>query len=169
MTHMLVDQLRFTRSELVRCLDGVTEDEATRRFLPMNCISWMIGHLAQQEQYLWLYCAQGKVIAPSLYELVGYGQPASTPPLAEMWAVWREITAAADVYLDTLTPFLMSETLECEGQPMREDVGTLLWRNIHHIWFHIGEAHAVRQQLGHSDLPQFVGDINGAGAGYRPE
>lgn len=169
MTHMLVDQLRFSRSELVRCLDGVTGEEATRRFLPMNCISWIIGHLAWQEQYLWVYCAQGKVIAPSLDELVGFGKPASTPPLAEMWAVWREITAAADVYLDTLTPFLMSETLECEGYPLREDVGTMLLRNIYHYWFHIGEAHAVRQQLGHTDLPQFVGDINAAGAGYRPE
>lgn len=32
-------------------------------------------------------------------------------------------------------------------------------RNIYHYRCHIGEAHAVRQQLGHRDLPQFVGDM----------
>ena len=28
----------------------------------------------------------------------GYGQPAVTPPLAEMWQVWEDITAAADIH-----------------------------------------------------------------------
>ncbi len=30
----------------------------------------------------------------------------------------------------------------------------------YHYWFHIGKAHAIRQQLGHTDLPQFVGDMS---------
>ena len=30
----------------------------------------------------------------------------------------------------------------------------------YHYWFHIGEAHAVRQMLGHVDLPDFVGDMS---------
>jgi hypothetical protein len=30
-----------------------------------------------------------------------------------------------------------------------------------------GEAHAIRQMLGHTDLPQFVGDMSEAL--YRPE
>jgi hypothetical protein len=38
-------------------------------------------------------------------------------------------------------------------------VGTLLLRNIYHYWFHLGEAHAIRQLLGHTDLPEFVGDM----------
>ena len=46
MPHSLVTQLRFARSEFLRCLDGISEDDAARRLLPMNCISWMIGHLA---------------------------------------------------------------------------------------------------------------------------
>jgi hypothetical protein len=40
-------------------------------------------------------------------------------------------------------------------------------RNIYHYWFHTGEAHAVRQMLGHTDLPQFVGGMESAA--YRPE
>ena len=52
MTHPLVDQLRFTRSEFVRSLKGVSENDAERRLLPMNCISWIVGHLAHQENVL---------------------------------------------------------------------------------------------------------------------
>ena len=43
----------------------------------------------------------------------------------------------------------------------------MLQRNFYHYWFHIGEAHAIRQMLGHQDLPQFVGDMSSAV--YRPE
>jgi hypothetical protein len=50
MPHPLVTQLRFTRDEFVRGLTGLTDEEARRRFLPINSISWMIGHLAWQEQ-----------------------------------------------------------------------------------------------------------------------
>jgi hypothetical protein len=44
----------------------------------------------------------------------------------------------------------------------------MLLRMIGHYWFHTGEAHAVRQLLGHPNLPDFVGDI-GREAPYRPE
>lgn len=165
--HPLVTQLRFTRGEFVRCLEGVSDEEALRRFEPMNCISWIVGHLAAQEQYLWVQSAQGQTIAPDLYKRVGYGQPPSTPPLDEMWATWREITQAADRYLDTLTPQKLQTHLEREGQTLPESVGTLLFRNIYHYWYHLGEAHAIRQMLGHSDLPQFVGDMSQAL--YYPE
>jgi hypothetical protein len=46
MTHPLVDQFRFTRSEWLRGLDGVTEEQGTLHFGQMNCISWIVGHLA---------------------------------------------------------------------------------------------------------------------------
>jgi hypothetical protein len=167
MTHPLATQLRFARSELVRCLEGVSDEEARRRFEPMNCISWIIGHLACQENFYWVLWAQGKTIAPDLQKRVGWGQPPSRPPLDEMWAVWHTITEAADRYLDTLTPELLQTHLEWEGQPLRESIGTMLLRNIYHYWFHLGEAHAIRQLLGHPDLPQFVGDM--ARALYRPE
>jgi hypothetical protein len=165
--HPLVVQLRFTRSEFARCLDGVSADDAIRRLLPMNCISWIVGHLANQEQNYWLLRAQGRRLVPELSKLVGFGQPASTPPLVEMWTAWRAITAAADPFLDTLTPARLQTHFEFEGKVVPESVGTLLQRNIYHYWFHTGEAHAIRQMLGHPDLPQFVGDMSQAL--YRPE
>ena len=32
----------------------------------------------------------------------------------------------------------------------------------YHYWFHLGEAYAIRQLLGHPDLPEFVGDMSEA-------
>ena len=168
MTHPLVTQLRFARSELVRALDGVTDEEARRRFESMNCISWMIGHLANQENSYWVFLARREVLVPGLRDLVGYGKPASTPPLADMWAAWRTVTGAADTYLETLTTELLVTHFEWLGKPMAESIGTMLQRNIFHYWYHIGESQAVRQLLGHTELPEFVGDL-GAEAPYRPE
>ncbi len=166
-SHLLVSQLQFARSEFVRALEGVSEEDAVRRFMPMNCISWMVGHLANQEHRYWVIVAQHKEVAPGLYELVGYGRPASTPPLKEMWAAWHKVTAEADKYLETLTPVILQEYLLREGKPVDESVGTLLMRNIYHYWYHTGEASAVRQLLGQTNLPEFVGDLNKAP--YRPE
>lgn len=160
MTHPLVTQLRFARSELVRCLEGVSPEDALRRIDPMNCLSWIVGHLASQEHFLWVLKAQGENIAPNLYELVGFGQPPSTPPWDEMWSLWDTITSAADEYLDTVTPEMLRFHLMWQDEHTSEDVGTSLLRNIYHYWFHLGEAHAIRQMLGHSDLPQFVGDMS---------
>jgi uncharacterized damage-inducible protein DinB len=84
-----------------------------------------------------------------------------------MWAAWRKVTAVADEYLDTLTPEIMQTYLLRDGKPVDETVGTLLMRNIYHYWYHAGEAAAVRQMLGHTNLPEFVGDINVAA--YRSE
>jgi uncharacterized damage-inducible protein DinB len=166
-SHLLVSQLHFARSEFVRALEGVSEEDAVRRFMPMNCISWMVGHLANQEHRYWVVFAQKRDVAPGLYELVGYGRPASTPPLKEMWAAWHKVTAEADKYLETLTPETLQEYLQRDGKPVDESVGTLLMRNTYHYWYHTGEASAVRQLLGQTNLPEFVGDMNKAA--YHPE
>jgi hypothetical protein len=160
MVHPLVTQLRFARSEFQRCLDGVSPEDAVRRLMPMNCLSWIVGHLASQEQYIWVYLAQQKVVAPELYELVGVGRPATTPDWNDMWATWKSVTEAADPFLDILTADLLDVYPTREGQSLNESYGTMLLRNIYHYWFHTGEAHAIRQQLGHLNLPQFVGNMD---------
>jgi hypothetical protein len=164
MPHPLVEQLRFARSEFVRGLAEVNDADARQRLPPMNCISWMIGHLAWQEQRYWLYRAQNTLLFPELNELLAYGAPASTPAVDEIWVTWRAVTAAADPWLDLLTTEHVQTPL-AEGF---SNIGTFLHRTTYHYWYHLGEAMAVRQMLGHTGLAEYVGDID-ALAPYRPE
>ena len=104
---------------------------------------------------------------PGLNDLVGTGKPASTPPLDEMWAAWRTITQAADKYLDSVTTEALQSYFVYKGKPRPESIGTLALRNLYHYWYHTGEAHAIRDMLGHRELPEFIGDMSLAV--YRPE
>ncbi len=168
MLHPLVVQLRFTRSEFKRALEGLIDDEARQRFMPMNCISWNVGHLAWQEQRYFLFFAQNQMPLPQIDALFAYGAPASTPPLHEMWTAWDAITRAADPWLGALTIEKLQEHVIIDGQPTPYIFGSLLQRVIYHYWYHTGENLAIRQMLGHRNLPEFVGDIDGE-APYRAE
>lgn len=168
MAHPLVQQLRFTRGEFARAFKGITDDEARQRFLPMNCISWIIGHLAWQEQAYFLKYGQGRLLFPEISRDFANGAAASTPALAEMLAAWQAITAANDPWLDTLTPAMLQAQVISQGKPIDRTYGNLLQRVIYHYWYHTGEIMAIRQLLGHSRLPQFVGGLDRK-APYQPE
>jgi uncharacterized damage-inducible protein DinB len=166
--HPLVVQLRFTRSEFARAIGRVGEEDGQRRIEPMNCISWNVGHLAWQEQRYFLTLAQGATPYPDIAQRFESGGPASTPAMAEVLAAWQAITAAADPWLDTLTTRTLLEHPDRQGKPIARTHGNLLQRVIYHYWYHTGENMAIRQQLGHRRLPQFVGNIDDE-APYRPE
>ncbi len=168
MTHPLVDQFRFTRREWLRGLDGVTEEEGARRFAAMNCISWTVGHLAWHEQRTFLQRPQGRVIFPQLNELFAYGAPANTPSLKEMKEIWQIVSETADPFLDTLTIEALQADLLLHGESIGQSLGSALRRITYHYWYHIGEIQAIRQMLGHTNLPEYVGDIE-TEAPYRPE
>ncbi len=168
MPHPLVLQLRFTRSEFARGLRGVTAADARVRLGPMNCLSWNVGHLAWQEQRYFLTIGQGETPYPEIASRFASGGPASTPELAKVLAAWRSITEAADPWLDSLTVARLQEHPIRDGQPLPRIFGDLLQRTIYHYWYHTGENLAIRQQLGHKRLPQFVGSIDDH-APYRPE
>ena len=166
-SHPLVTQLRFARASFVICLEGVSSPEARKRINDMNCLSWTIGHLANQEHGYWVQVAQGKTLLPHLNDLVGYGKPASTPALEEMWSAWHLVTAEADRYLETVTSEILEGYFSVEGTQLSESIGTKLLRNIYHYWYHIGEVHTIRELLGHTGLPEYVGDMSLAT--YRSE
>ena len=168
MAHPLVDQLRFARSELKRGLEGVTDEAARQRFLPMNCIAWNIGHLAWQEQRYWLRGAQGKTLLPELNDAFRYGAAASTPDLEKTWAAWRGVTEAADSWLDGVATGVLQQQVLVDGKPIGYTFGSLLLRTTYHYWYHTGENQAMRQMLGHTGLLDFVGDID-TEAPYTPE
>jgi uncharacterized damage-inducible protein DinB len=168
MSHPLVDQLLFTRSEFKRCLKGLSAEDAAKRIMPMNCIAWNVGHLAWHEQRYFVTYGLGEILMPELNELFAYGAPASTPDLKEMLKAWNKMTRAADPFLDTLTTQKLTEQVIKNGKPIQRYWGNLLQRVIYHYWYHTGENAAIRQALGHSNLPQFVGSID-TQAPYRVE
>ena len=150
--HTLVQLQQLARKEFERGLEGVTDDDARKRIEPMNCISWIIGHLSQQQHAFFVAWPQGKDIDPR-YQGYGFGSPASQPPLDEVMALWRASCDEADKWLMSATDesLLQSSSRSRQG----ENFGTLLVRNIFHTWCHIGETSSIRQMLGHK-APQFV-------------
>ena len=168
MPHPLVNQLRFTRSEFYRGIKSINEEDAVIRLLPMNCISWNVGHLAWQEQQYFLKYSMGKIIFPEIDKAFANGAPASTPPLEEVVSAWKTITETADPWLDTLTSEKLEAPIISRGKEIQYTFGNLILRTIYHYWYHLGENMAIRQKLGHSRLPQFVGAIDRK-APYNPE
>ena len=168
MTHPLIDQFRFTRSEWLRGLEGVSEADGACHFGQMNCISWTVGHLAWHEQRTWLTRPQAITLFPKLNELFAYGAPMSTPFFQEMLQTWQTVTNAADPFLDSLTTGTLQTDLLLNGEPVGQSIGSALRRITYHYWYHIGEIQAIRQMIGHTNLPEYVGDIE-TEAPYRPE
>ena len=168
MPHPLVDQFRFTRSEWLRGLEGLSEEDGACHFGPMNCISWTVGHLAWHEQRTFLQRPQNKILFPHLNELFAYSAPMSTPSLREMLEVWHTVSQAADPYLDSMTTQTLLTDLLMNGESVGQTRGSALRRITYHYWYHIGEVQAIRQMLGHANLPEYVGDIE-IEAPYRPE
>jgi uncharacterized damage-inducible protein DinB len=168
MPHPLVLQLRFTRSEFKRAASKLSEEQAARRVMPMNSISWTIGHLAWQEQRYFIYFPTGEYLLPEIQEKYGFGSPHSTPSAKEMLAAWRKITKEADTWLDSLTSKKLLEMVVLNGKKTNRMYGNLLQRVIYHYWYHTGENMAVRKMLGGRSVGYFVGDIDGK-APYTPE
>ena len=167
-THPLVDQLRFTRSEWLRGLRGVSEDAGARHFGRMNSIGWIVGHLAWQEQRYLLYRPQGVMLRDDIQRDFTTGGPMSTPSLAKTLAAWRSITKATEPFLDQLTTKKLLVDLPLNGKRSGQTQGSAIRRMTYHYWFHIGEILAIRQQLRGKGLPEYVGSIE-AKAPYRPE
>ena len=168
MIHPLVDQFRFTRSEWLRGLEGVSEEDGARHFGQMNSISWIVGHLAWHEQRSFLFRPQNIILFPILNEVLASGAPMSTPSLKEMMETWQAVTKAADTYLDSLTTEILLTDLLLNGESVGQTRGSALRRITYHYWFHTGEVLAIRQMIGGKDLPEYVGDIE-TEAPYRPE
>lgn len=168
MVHPLVDQLRFTRSEFMRGIRGISDADARRRIEPMNAIGWNVGHLAWQEQQYFVTWPTGERPFPDIDREFISGGPPSTPALARVLDAWRAITAAADPWLDGLTSDDLDRHVVSGGRELQRRYGDLLQRVIYHYWYHTGENAAIRQALGHAKLPQFVGSID-TKAPYRPD
>lgn len=175
--HPVVEMQHVTRKEFLRGLTAdrvagstgpLSDEDARRRIEPMNCISWIIGHMAHQEHAYFVAWPLGQDVEPQ-YGAFAYASPASQPPLEEVMALWRATCAGADVLLhaadeESLKKPIISPSPRVE----RDNLGTRITRNIFHYWSHIGEISAIRQMLGHRP-PEFVSMHDWSYGGGAPD
>jgi len=162
--HHLVAMLLVTRKEFLRALDGLPPSEAGIRVGGLNCVAWMVGHMAWHESLFWLKWGQGQAV-PERLQRFATGQPGCLPDYGEVLADWREIARATGPFLqgldhEHLRRHFTSEDPSVQDLLAEENAGTLLARCIMHYWSHIGEIACVRSLLGHA-APQFVGSLEG--------
>ena len=154
----IINQLVFARYEFKKGCNGVSEEDGKKRLMPVNSIGWIVGHLAWHEQFYWMTRAQEKILVPEIIDQVGFGKPASTPPLKKMIFYWEKITRGSDDYLYQLKESDLLGHMIVEGKKLPFNIGTMISRVIYHYWYHNGEMQALRQLMSHSDLPEFVSD-----------
>lgn len=150
MTHFLVLQVQFARMKFKEGLRDLEAADAEKVLAPMNSISWTVGHLANFEQF-WMLFRGGQVLEEGLQKF-GFGEVASVPPYPETLAAFQRVVKEVDPILENLSE---ADLLEKPGS-WHENRGTLLLRQSYHYWYHLGEVQAIRQLLGHENLPQFV-------------
>ncbi len=154
--HHLVELQHVTRTEFLRGLEGASDEDARRRVEPMNCISWIVGHMANQEYALFVAVPRGGQVEPRFAAFASSSDP-SQPPLEEAMALWREAGEDADALLHAATEESLREVVSSSDAAAElPNLGTRIVRNIFHYWVHIGEISAIRQVLGHPSPPEFV-------------
>ena len=155
---------RFAISEFARGLEGLTAEEAQSRIAKagggeMNAISWIVGHV--NTHWLFGYVLMTKKPMPALDRLYfGAGADPTPPPLADVRETLAEATALTQAWLANVDDALLSSKRDFGPLP-DENLGTQLMRAVLHTWFHTGEINAVRQMLGHAEIP-FVGEMLGS-------
>ncbi len=154
----ILNQLRFARSEFQRGFEGVSDEDSRRRFLPINSIAWIVGHLAWHEQHYWLKRAQGIIPFPKLDEVAAFGKPPADVALKEMSDLWDAVIKASEDYLIRLSKDDMEKRLVVNGKELPANIGTMITRVTYHYFYHIGEMQSVCQLLGHKELPSFIGN-----------
>lgn len=154
----IINQLCFARSEFRKGFSGVSDEDGYKRLGPINSIGWIVGHLAWHEQYYWLQRAQNTIPIPELNDIVGFNKPASQPPLSDMVDAWEKVASACDPYLHSLYSQNLEEHMFVREKELPFNIGTMISRVIYHYWYHNGEIQAIRQMLGHTNLPDFVSD-----------
>ena len=154
----ILNQLRFARSEFQRGFEGVSEEDGRQRFMPINSIAWIVGHLAWHEQHYWLKRAQGIIPYPRLDEVTASGKPPVDVSLKEMSDLWHAAVNASEDYLIKLSKDDLVKNLVVNGKELTANIGTMMARITYHYFYHIGEMQAIRQMLGHKELPSYIGN-----------
>ena len=145
MAHHLVRYLKHARRELLRALDGLDPTAVDLRLGGLNSPTWIVGHLTQQEQRLFL-TPRGE---PEVADLSPYGSgaPVMLEPLHDIETLLefkRAVAEAVDPWLDTLTAEDLLQHLpggglfergECRFTPDPDDPPRLPSTSARSRWF----------------------------------
>lgn len=158
MAHFLVEQYRFAVREWLRGHDNMPAEDALKRLGHANSIGWMVGHLAEFDQKVWVERVLGSPVTTETKKF-GFRRPATTPELGHVFDLWHAIQEKTAEVHETLSDADMAELPHLFGRQVHQPVSMWLLRMGWHYWYHLGEMQAVRQVLGHENLPDFVGRI----------
>ena len=163
-----IELARFALAEFNRNLEGLSEDDASVRMKKagggeMNAITWAMAHIAGH----WLS-------RPERLENFDFRSNDPTPPALADARAWLD---EAGLFTERWLPDADAELLGSKPDFLGgESIGTGVMRATLHTWFHCGEINAIRQLLGHPEIP-FLGDITeylewrdaaGQADSYRP-
>jgi len=149
--------------------------------LGLGAAALLLGAMAWAVRLHWLSAPYWVLVAwaVALGALAGAAWPAwrtvsrlSTGAVAgrlEELGAWRRgsLTALLDTSARGTSDALLEPPV-ARGRVLASTFGNRLQRTIYHYWYHTGENMGIRQALGHTGLPDFVGDID-TEAPYRPE
>ena len=125
----------------------------------MNAISWTIGQIAGHWLIVTSY-ASDEEPDPALLRFFGPEADPTPPSLSEAIRLLEEANTSVD-WLASADDTLLSASHEGHVLGHHGNVGTALMKAVLHTWFHTGEINAVRQMLGHTEIP-FVGEMLGS-------
>ena len=78
MSHLVVEQFRFAKQEWLRGHENISADDALKRLGHTNSIGWMVGHLAEFDQRVWVERVFGEPVTKATKKF-GFRRPATTP------------------------------------------------------------------------------------------
>ena len=153
-----IELAEFAIAEFRRGLEGLTPDEARTRVPKagageMNAITWIAGHVSTH----WLSVAAlaaGHARPEDAGRFAGANADPTPPELETMLARLDAARSATREWLAAAADELLAQPMG--GRAGGENLGEGVLRATLHTWFHAGEVNAVRQMLGHAEIP-FVG------------
>ena len=140
--------------ELERAAEALPTPGQGRAIGRLNAGSWIVAHVAQQQEAYWCTGAQGLDPDEWLAGLeVGFGSEPSVPDYRDSLAAFARVRAAAIPYLRSLHNDDLDTVMERAGSSRRgETVGDLLVRSVGHLFVHTGELATIASLVGAPDL-----------------
>lgn len=146
MTHALIGQFLLTNDQVKKYYLDLSDDDIKAVFKPINCIGWLIGHMALGN-YQFLFKNIGNDI-PEDAKLYGNGQPHSTPDRDLIINMWEDSADNLKNWIINVSDDDLINNMTGKMKDEKVNLGTDLSRMMFHTWNHLGEIASVRQLLG---------------------